>query len=432
VLLLLDKRKQTQTDKFRFARKVKIMSFTKFTQALLLLLVGLAAVPPLQAQTYTVLYSFTGGADGALPEAALIQDSAGNLYGTTVGGEVGITLGSVFKLSHSGKFTLLHSFGVGGTGGAEPFAGLVRDSAGNLYGTTFSGGASGAGTIFKLNKKNTFSVLYSFAHGADGWGPTASLILDPAGNLYGTASNGGNLKCGGGFGCGVVFKLNTTGNETVLHSFGPGEKKGEFPYAGLLRDAGGNLYGTTTLGGHANFGTVFKLDPAGNETVLYTFQKEADGKDPWSTLIRDAAGNFYGTTTAGGKGNCGTNCGVVFKLDTSGTETVLYAFTGKSDGGNPSAGLVMDAAGNLYGTTFVGGNKSCGDEGLGCGVVFKLDPSGNETVLYTFSDGTDGGSPVAGLIMDTAGSLYGTASRGGNLSDCQGGGCGVVFKITPR
>jgi uncharacterized repeat protein (TIGR03803 family) len=391
------------------------MSFAKFTSTSLLLLIGLAAIPSGWAQTYTVLYSFTGGTDGAHPTGGLILDSADNLYGTTEGAG-GTTQGSVFRLSPKGKFTLLHNFGAGGAGGADPVAGLVRDSAGNLYGTTFGGGSVGPGTVFKLDKKNNFSVLHSFS-GPDGAQPTAPVILDSAGNLYGTTNSGGNSKCDNGSGCGVVFKLDTEGNETVLYAFAA-PKNGKNPYAGLLRDSAGNLYGTTTAGGHANFGTVFEVNPAGSETVLYTFQTLADGDDPWSPLIQDAAGNFYGTTTTGGKGSCEDDtCGVVFKLDTNGNETVLYSFTGSSGGAHPLAGLIMDSAGNLYGTT--------------SGTVFKLDPAGNLTVLHTFTPGADGELPYAGLSMDPARNLYGTASQGGNLNDCQEQGCGVVFKITP-
>ena len=398
------------------------MSHLKTTHVFLFLFLfaGLVAIRTGWAQTYTVLYSFTGGADGALPEGKLIMDTAGNLYGTSEGNRTGTTQGSVFKLSPSGMFTLLHNFGTGGAGGARPYAGLARDSAGNLYGTTFSGGASNAGAVFKLDNKDNFSVLYSFTGKADGGGPLAPLILDPAGNLYGTTFDGGSPSCGD---CGVVFKLDTKGNETVLHTFAR-PRYGEFPYAGLLRDAAGNLYGTTTGGGRGGAGIVFKLDAADTETVLYTFPNKAAGRDPWSTLIEDAAGNFYGTTTTGGKGNCGGEaCGVVFKLDTNGNETVLYTFTGKTDGGTPAAGLVMDSAGNLYGTAFIGG--------AGYGVVFKVDPLGKETVLYAFGGGADGGHPYGGLTIDSAGNLYGTAG-GGGLFDCQNGsGCGVVFKITP-
>jgi uncharacterized repeat protein (TIGR03803 family) len=401
------------------------MSFTKLIQAALLLLVGLAAIPSVWAQTYKVLYTFTGGTDGAAPLAGLTRDSAGNLFGTAAGGTA--STGSVFKLNPYGKFTLLHNFGSGGAGGANPLAAVVRDSAGNLYGTTVYGGSSNRGTVFKLTKNGNFTVLLSFSSSwfSPGDGPRGPLVLDPAGNLYGAGGGGGN--CNGTSTCGVVFKLDPSGNETVIRAFLYG-KKGFYPNAGLIRDAAGNLYGTTMGGGTSGTGVVFKLDSAGNETVLYTFKRIPDGSVPQAGLIQDTAGNFYGTTVYGGNGPgyCpAQGCGVVFKLDANGNETVLYAFTGKSDGGGPVAPLVMDSAGNLYGTTNYEGGACV------CGVVFKLDPSGKETVLHTFTGGSDGGYPEGGLTMDSAGNLYGTASRGGNLNDCQGGGCGVVFKITP-
>jgi uncharacterized repeat protein (TIGR03803 family) len=313
-----------------------------------------------------------------------------------------------------------------GWAAANPFAAVVRDSAGNLYGSTVYGGSNGRGTVFKLTKNGTFSVLLNFSSSwvSPGDGPRGPLVLDAADNLYGSAGGGGN--CNGTSTCGVVFKLDPSGNETVIRNFLYG-KKGFYPNAGLIRDAAGNLYGTTMGGGTSGAGVVFKLDSAGNETVLYTFKRMPDGSEPQAGLIQDTAGNFYGTTVYGGNGPgyCPQGCGVVFKLDANGNETVLYAFAGKSDGGGPVAPLVMDSAGNLYGTTNYEGG------GCVCGVVFKLDPSGKETVLHTFTGGTDGGFPEGGLTMDPAGNLYGTTSRGGNLNHCQGGGCGVVFKITP-
>ncbi len=400
------------------------MSFTKFLQAALLLLAGLAAIPSGWAQTYTVLYTFEGGRDGAYPFAGVVRDSAGNLYGTTIGANVGGLEGSVFKVGPSGGFTVLHSFKYGGAGGARPGA-LVQDSAGNLYGTTAGWGTSPP-TIFKLTKTGRFSVLHTYAAGS---GAGGTLTLDSVGNLYGA---GGDSSACGGHGCGLIFKLDPSGNETVLHHF-PGGKRGTGPNGGLIRDAAGNLYGTTAFGGLYHHGIVFKLDPSGNETVLYSFKAEPDGSQPNGDLIRDGAGNFYGTTVWGGQGRCqGMSCGVVFKLDANGNETVLHSFTGGADGGNPVAGLVMDSAGNLYGTTVVGGGPpSCLDDT--CGVVFKLDPSGTETVLYTFDyhNPTPGVGPEAGVILDSAGNIYGTTSLGGDYPDCQTGGCGVVFKITP-
>ncbi len=434
------------------------MSFAKLTQAVLLLLMGLVAVPTSWAQTYTVLYSFTGGKDGASPAGGLILDTAGNLYGTAAGGS---QAGSVYKLSHSGKFVLLHSFGVYGAGGAHPSGGLVEDSAGNLYGATSGGGTSrdpncfaggnklpsdGCGVVFKLDANGNFSVLFSFSGKTDCWKgcePLAPLTLDAAGNLYGTTFLGGSRDCDPyklnnleGFlnsDCGVVFKLDTTGNETVLHRFGNAQKSGDFPNAGFILDAAGNLYGTTeggginTNGGNGGAGAIFKLDPTGNETVLHFFEEFVDGDAPQSGLIQDGVGNFYGTTAYGGNPSAGS----VYKLDPQGNLTQLFSFPEGEGGQWPFGRLTMDAAGNLYGTTIAGGNQAATCNFEGCGVVFKLDPSGHETVLHGFTGGADGGSPQADLVMDAAGNLYGTAPSGGAISNACPSGCGVVFKITP-
>jgi uncharacterized repeat protein (TIGR03803 family) len=253
---------------------------------------------------------------------------------------------------------VLHTFNGSPTDRAIPGAAhLIGDSAGNLYGTTESGGASGAGVVFKLNKTGE-TVLYSFTGGADGWSPVAGLIRDSAGNLYGTTFGGGARF--GESGSGVVFKLDTTGTETVLYSFTGGADGGS-PAAGLIRDSAGNLYGTTELGGVSGAGVVFKLDTTGTETVLHSFTGPG-GENPYAGLIADSAGNLYGTTYGGGA----SGSGVVFKLDTTGTETVLYSFTGGADGGSPVAGLIRDSAGNLYGTTYEGGTSDAG-------VVFKLE-----------------------------------------------------------
>jgi len=392
---------------------------------MLLIFVGLLAVPPASTQAYEVLYAFTGGADGAGSQG-LVMDSVGNLYGIAGGAGYQVT---VFKLSRKGKLKVLHTFAADGSEGLGTSGAIARDSAGNLYGSTVYGGAFNRGTVFKLDKKNHLSVLLSFPttwFGAGG-GPGGPLTLDSTGNLYG-AGGGGTAKCNGGQNCGVVFKLDQSGNETVLRAFQIG-KRGTYPNAGLIRDAAGNLYGTTMRGGKGN-GVVFKLDPAGNETVLYTFKVEPDGAQPRAGLIQDAAGNFYGTTLWGGIGPCQNRCGVVFKLDTNGNETVLYRFTSGNDGANPIAGLIMDAAGNLYGTAQTGGEPGCRD--YVCGTVFKLDPSGKLTVLHTFGPSNQGKGmgPNSSLVMDKAGNLYGTTNEGGN-PNCYPVGCGVIFKITP-
>ena len=383
-----------------------------------------------QAQTFSVLYTFTGASDGGNPVGGLSRDAEGNIYGTTCcDGAHGA--GTVFMLDKAGNETVLYSF-TGGQDGDQPYASLIRDTEGNLYGTTFWGGVStecnggfGCGVVFKLDQSGNETVLHSFTGiGGDGANPYDGLVRDPNGNLYGTTLyGGGSSACSGG--CGVVFKVDTAGKETVLHSFGGGTD-GVGPLAGLVRDDEGSLYGTTQYGGAYGQGTVFKLDNARRETVLYAFTGGADGGQPFlGYLLRDAKGNLYGTTVRGGASSCSSLCGVVFKLDKSGKEKALYGFTGGTDGANPYAGLVGDAEGNLYGTTNQGGAS-------GEGTVFMLDKAGNETVLHTFTGtGGDGAYPFDGLVRDARGNLYGTANSGG-ANGCFGSGCGIVFMLTPR
>jgi len=357
----------------------------------------------------TILYSFTGGADGAVPEASVIGDGAGNLYGTTNSGGAS-NAGVVFRLNAMGQETVLYSF-TGGADGGYPYSGVIRDSAGNFYGTTTYGGAANLGVVYKVDATGHETVLHSFTGAADGGHPNAGLILDAKGNLYGTAVNSGV-----GFG-GVVFRLDPMGNETVLHSFS-GED-GVEPYGGLIGDGEGNLYGTTFYGGTSNNGVVYKLDAKGNETVLYNFTGGADGGEPQVGVIRDAEGNLYGTTLVGGTGDCPFGCGVVFKLNASGQQSVLHTFTGGADGANGYAdpGLIRDAEGNLYGATSNGGGPAS------AGVVFELDPAGQESVLYTFPGGSDGANPHSGVTGDGKGNLFGTTYSGGPAS------AGVVYQV---
>ncbi len=360
----------------------------------------------------TVLYAFRGALDGALPAAGVIGDAAGNLYGTTQNGGTS-NQGIVFKTDASGHQTVLYNFS-GGTDAAYPTAPVTRDAAGNLYGTTVNGGA-GYGTVYKIDTTGQETVLYSFMDGLDGGYPYAGVVLDPAGNVYGTAVLGGT------FGAGVVFKVDPTGHETVLYSF-TGFGDGYQPYGGVIRDSAGNLYGTADGNGGIGSpqGVVYKLDITGHQTVLYSFTGGADGGGPRSALIRDAAGNLYGTAYYGGIPSriCGSGCGVVYKVDPAGNETVLYAFLGGSDGGIPTTGVIRDAAGNLYGTTATFGSANHG-------VLYRVDPSGDETVLHTFTGGADGGSPNAILFRDSTGAVYGTTLAGGTA------GSGVLFKVTP-
>jgi uncharacterized repeat protein (TIGR03803 family) len=327
-----------------------------------------------QAGNETVLYSFTGGADGGYPMGDLTSDSAGNLYGTTYYGGTHSS-GTVFKVDPSGNETVLHNFE--GTDGANPAAGVVLDASGNLYGTTYTGGAYSWGVAFKINSIGNEKILYSFTGGSDGGLPQARLIRDSLGNLYGTAQQGG-------LGAGVVFKVDPAGNETVLHAFTALD--GGEPLAPVTRDPAGNLYGTTKAGGTYFAGVVYKLDPSGNETVLYSFTNGADGAYPYGGVVRDASGNLYGTTLQGGQ----EGHGVVFKVDANGNETVLHAFTGGKDGARPFGALARDLAGNLYGTTSDGGAN-------GDGVVYKIGLAGQQRVLHAFT-GADGLGAGSGVI----------------------------------
>ena len=379
------------------------------------ILFGTLAARSVQAQTLTVLYRFRGYSD-IFPYAGLVRDSAGNLYGTTAGTACTApttAYGTVFKVDPSGTQTVLHTFNF--SDGACPFAPLIRDAEGNLYGTTDQGGAFGYGTVFKLDPSGKETVLHSFNQGtADGYYPSAGLLRDEAGNLYGTTENGGASEYG------TVFKLDTSGIETILHNFAGAD--GEFPYSGLIMDANGNLYGTTPKGGIYQ-GVLYKLSKSGKFTLLHSFAGNGDGCYPGGTPFMDQKGNLYGTT-----GYCGASgYGTVFKFDTSGKETVLHSFAGGTkDGAYPiAAGVLMDREGNLYGDTEMGGGTGCG--GYGCGTVYKLNKKGTLILLHTFTV-SEGEYPFGDLSLDPKGNSYGTASQGGR--GCQGLGCGTVWKLT--
>lgn len=385
------------------------------------LVLGLVAVvtPRAQAQIFNAVYSFTGGSDGGIPLAGLMIDEAGDLYGTgSYAGPGGY--GVVFKVNQRGKETVLHGF-TGGTDGANPQSSLLMDAAGNLYGTTIAGGASGAGTVFRVTGKRRETVLHSFTGQTDGAKPEAALAMDAAGNLYGTTTAGGSAGNGTVFKLALPTKLGRKWKEKVLYSFGTGTD-GTIPVSGVTFDAAGNIYGTTSAGGSYGYGTVYQLTPSKSgwkENILYNFQGGNDGDVPYAGLIIDQSGNLYGGATGGGTGAGGT----IFKLTPSSsgwTFTVLYNIPGWTLSG-PFRDLKMDASGNLYGTTHCDGSYSDG-------TAYKLTPSDGAwtyTSLYEFTGGSDGLFLYSNLVFDKHGNLYGTASVGGV------GGYGVLFKITP-
>lgn len=422
-----------RSERLRFATRVNLAIFAT------LLFASVIAPAQGHAQTFKVLHTFHGG-NGASPWTQLTRDPEGNFYGTTGSGGkpckiYGQGCGTVFKLDKTGKQVWVHSFN--GIDGFEPLAGLLRDAAGNLYGTTVGGGdltcfSLGCGTVFKLDKNGQKeTILYRFTGNTgdgDGWAPESLLVGDASGNLYGTTIWGGGI-----LNIGVVFKVAQSGKETVLYTFQGGADGGS-DYPGVIWGSPGNLYGIAGYGAYNN-GVLFEVNAAtGEETVLYT--APADQEVGSSVLVADEAGNFYGTASQGGNLSCGggAGCGIVYELspqvDGSWAETVLYTFCCQSncaDGERPLIGpLVRDTAGNLYGTTYFGGTY---DDG----VIFKLDTTGGQTVLHTFTGGADGANPVGGLTMDAAGNLYGTAEVGGDLGCVVGNGygCGTVFEITP-
>jgi uncharacterized repeat protein (TIGR03803 family) len=422
------------------------------SMAVAILLIATASQPA-EGQTFTTLHAFNNVPDGSTPRGQLTMDAAGNLYGTTLYGG-GAGYGMVFKLVHTGSNWIeqpLYSFPPeqSGNDGAAPYAGITIGPDGNLYGTTTAGGGSARyGTVFKLSPPAsvcrstlcpwTETILYRFSGGSDGSQPLGPVVFDRAGNLYGTTLYGGSCVSYD-YGCGVVFKLTRSGSgwaETVLHTF-LDSPDGADPVSGLVFDQAGNLYGTTNRGGtgcaDGGCGTVFQLAPSGSgwtETILHSFTFGDDGALPDGGLIFDNSGNLYGTTS-----RASTSNGTVFELTPSGgqwTYTLISDIPEQLIGNSgPYGPVAMDAAGNLYGMTAGSGIDTCAD---GCGTVFKLTPSASGwmfSLIHEFTGGTDGATPIDGVIVDRNGNLYGTTSYGGASSCNYGLGCGVVFEITP-
>jgi uncharacterized repeat protein (TIGR03803 family) len=391
--------------------------------------IGACALLPAPAAhaAESVVYAFQGlPGDGEYPTSGLLS-AGGKLYGTTPSGGSASNDGTVFSVTPFGKETVLYSFS-GGSDGAAPNGPLINVDN-TLYGTTSGGGASGNGTVFAINlATNKEQVLYSFQGGFDGSSPSAGLI-NVDGTLYGTTEFGGMTSCqyDNSYGCGTVFSVTLAGKETVLHRF-KGGKAGWAPLASLV-ELNGVLYGTTLFGGPTtcptpygpSCGTVFSVTTTGKETPLYHFKGGSDGANPFASLIAVNSA-LYGTTIAGGVGsgcNNGDGCGTVFSVTPSGMEKVVHSFQFDNNGCLPQASLLY-VKHTLFGTT------------AGCaadyGAVFSLSLTGFETPLYTFQGGSDAAKPLAGLVY-LKGKLYGTTQLGGGT--CRTYGCGTVFSVTP-
>ena len=427
-----------------------------------LFLLTMVAALGLEAQTLTVLHSFTFHSDGANPMAGLTMDAHGSLYGTASQGGLGV--GTVYKLTPAGAgwlFTPLYIFQGGSNDGAEPVARVVFGPDNTLYGTTEHGGNSagfcsrGCGTVFNLQPSASTcrstscpwreTVLYQFSTHDSSFGelPESEVTFDGAGNLYGTTYTGGYYDQPGGGGggcvlCGVVYELSRSGGnwtEQVVYGFSGYQygSDGALPVGGVTFDNAGNLYGTTSAYGDCGMGIVYQLTPGSewSENILQQLCSN-NGPSPTANLIYNPSSQtFYGDSE--GDTMYGSYPGNVFTLTQSGgvwTFQPIYTFSWS--GGGPAGQLVQDSAGNLYGTTIQGGSNPLGLCPNGCGTIFKLTPSNGGwtySELYDFTGGSDGSAPHSNLIQDAQGNFYGTASAGG--STVCSGGCGVIFKFTP-
>jgi len=437
------------------------MKHCYFTTALpRLTLAAITLTSALAAGQEKILYSFRNGNDGDQPKADVIADSAGNLYGTTFYGGSQFSVGTVFRLAPptgpGGHWTetILHTFS-DLQHGWDPWAGLVLDEAGNLYGTTWLGGTCADGALFELSPAGgtwNYTVLHNFAcDGADGGEPRADLKIARSGKLYGTTSVGGNGGCAGG--CGVVFEMfpdQGEWDENVLYNFPGTFEEGGGTNGGVVPDKHGNLYGTNSRGSDGNSAaTIFELkhpSQAGGAWTykeIYHFDNPNDGSIPSGNVVFDEHGNLYGATQYGGGTGCsGVGCGVVFRLERREpgrwTYQVLYRFMGDGDGELPD-NLTVGEDGKLYGVASGGGTgPGCSAFGFGCPVTFRLnrprqeDDAWTETVLHTYRGGKDGFGPV-GLSFGKDGLLYGAGVFGGILGcdKLDKLGCGTVSSLVP-
>ncbi len=385
------------------------------------------SVPNVVGDTQAAATSALTGAGlsvGTITLASSATVAAGDVISQSPAAATSVAAGSAVSLTVStgaavaGSESILHSFGAAGDG-SEPMAGLILGPDGNYYGTTEQGGVNGVGTVYRLTPAGVETVIYSFGASAqDGTYPSAGLVLGADGNFYGTTSSGGALfSANGSFG-GTVFKITPAGVETILYTFGASLNDGYNTAAGLIQGTDGNFYGTNTAGGANNFGTLFKLTPAGVETVLHSFFATlTDGYDPTGSLIEGADGNLYGLTEAGGATN-GAGGGTLYSVTPAGVESILYVFGIAANDGSVPTGVVQGGDGNFYGVCKDGGAN-------GNGTLFKVTPAGIEAILYSFGGSAGDGVQPASIIVGSDGNFYGATGAGGT------GGDGTVFSVTP-
>jgi uncharacterized repeat protein (TIGR03803 family) len=382
---------------------MKARRLAKPLTLVLVLASTLVLVQSTRAQSFNVIHNFTGGTDGANPLNGLMMGASGNMYGTTSAGGA-YNNGTVFRIAPPGLIQTLNAF-KGGADGSSPESFLIEDAQGLLYGTTSAGGVYGGGTVFRIAANNTKTILHNFGSGKDGSAPLGGLVFDRAGNLYGTTS------AGGANGNGAVFMLSPKGiiwGETVLYSFGTGTD-GAIPYAGVTLDSAGDVLGTTSAGGSSGYGTVFELSKQNSwaETIVYNFQNQDDGAVPYAGLIADGLGNFYGAATEGGSQGGGS----IFELTPAGSGWNFAAIQSLPGSGISGTfrNLMLSSSGTLYATTHCDGQNSAG-------TVYQLVPGAGGTwtytLLYTFTGGTDGLYSFSNLVT-YANRLYGTTNQGG-------------------
>jgi uncharacterized repeat protein (TIGR03803 family) len=408
-------------------RSVKASRSSSYYSCVLVIVAFLFALPS-QAQSFQVLYNFTGGFDGAIASSSLAIDNAGNLYGSTEGGGVGY--GTIFELKKvNSSWVLVPKYAFTGTpDGRIPMYSVIFGPDGTLYGSTYNGGSSDFGTLFRLRPSPNpchsalctwnKSLIFQFS-GSNGGSPVGGLVFDSNRDIIGTSYVGG-----GGCGSGTVYKLTTSGgsySETVLHAYDCSiGGDGQWPMGGVTLDDHGNIYGVTSAGGQYGFGTIFRLVPSGSswvEQILYSFTNGSDGNAPSGGLIFDHAGNLYGTTYKGGANGGGT----VFELSPVGGGWTLNTLYSLSGFGGSYGSVVMDSGGNIYGATYQDGI-------YGAGSVFKLQHGTggwSYESLHDFTSGRDGGTIVGGITLDSQGNIYGATQNGGTSFS------GVIFKITP-